>query len=381
MFSRLSPRKAIIALTLGSLVALPANAQLAVEDNVYYYTSTATINTDIRGKDVVIGRMPGGAFADAGGDTNIADPYTVTIASGAQVSRNDFFNDGYSGVELFNTTTLNVTGGTIESVRSFNASAVNINGGTVGGLGVYDATITISSGVANYVRSYGTGTINVTGGAIGNGIVANGPTNISGGNIDYINGWTDSVVNITNGAIGYLTTLDTSVINISGGVLTEVGGGGSSLINITNGNVVHVSSGGTSTVNVYDGIITHVIAYQNGAINIYGGTIGNNTLYARNNGLINLFGTGFSLSDALGMGSDSNGQYTYYNLTGVLQNGDVLNNTFRDYAGGFDVGGPNSPIVFNAASAAAPEPGTLTLLGLGGMALIGAARRRRIGKR
>ncbi len=141
---------------------------------------------------------------------------------------------------------------------------------------------------------------------------------------------------------------------------TGSGTSSSSTANVRGGTINGIFNGDFSTVNIFGGTVGDVQTFENSVTNIYGGTIGSNTLYAKDSGVVNVFGFGFSLSGIVGTGTDSNGAYNIYNLTGTLQDGTALSTKFRDYAGGNQIGGANSPLVFNAP-VVVPEANSLFL--------------------
>ena len=406
--------KAIAALSLGIISTLPTHAQNPILANsTYYYTGAATINTDLGNNNIVIGRSPGnppGPTNDINLGTMPETAYAVTVVDGAKLNYN---STGYSGV--FNRNTLNLQGGIVNFIRSFDNSIVNVSGGQGGYPGSGSASFSITSfdsstvnfngaTYCNQISAQDSATINVNGGNsngsllyvtggyhatinVNAGADVEQAAAVLGASLNYNGGKTHEVIiqragvgKIFGGNIGSIEMYNASFVDVFGGVTDNLFTGiqnnaFTNIATIRGGNVGAITNSNFSTVNIFDGAIGSVKTFENSVTNIYGGTISPNTLYAKDNGVVNLFGMGFALTGALGTGSDGNGSYTRYGLTGTLQNGDLLNTTFYDYAGGLEVGGANAPITFNAS--AAPEPASLALLGLVGLPLVAGMVRRR----
>ena len=96
---------------------------------------------------------------------------------------------------------------------------------------------------------------------------------------------------------------------------------------------------------------------------------------------MNFTGMNLGFSSA-GSGSDGNGNYNDYLLSGTLQNGQSITGVhLHDYIdGGLDVGDPNAGtgnLRFAAGNAAAPEPSSVAFLCISGLSFAGVALRRR----
>jgi hypothetical protein len=118
---------------------------------------------------------------------------------------------------------------------------------------------------------------------------------------------------------------------------------------------------GTSTLNIFGGTVggSGVFGIDSGTINIYGGNSGSYNV--SNNSQINFFG--FGLTSTI---TSSNTSSTTYALNGTLADGTSLS--------GRSVTRDNTATL-NLINA--PEPGTLSLLALGGAGIIGRRLRRR----
>ena len=301
--------KALFAVSLGITAALSAHAQ-TVEGSIYYYTDAATINTDISGNDVVLGKTPGGTFADAKGDTNILTPYTVTVEAPANITGNsNNYNDGYYGFQTYNNTTLNINGGNIGfTAWGFDTSTININGGKVHDATSSGGTVNIKGGTTDVSYSNGSkGVVNISGGTVG---TATGFFSLRG----------SGTFNVTGGTIsgGQYSYLGSGILNVFGGTVTSTISGGDGEINLSGGTSSKVESGGA-------------------AINITGGTMGDIGLSGFS--VLNVSGSGFATSAANERWSyDYNygalGRVADYSITGNLADGTAFSKTVTAAASG-----------------------------------------------
>lgn len=176
----------------------------------------------------------------------------------------------------------------------------------------------------------------------------------------WLNAYEDSCVNILGGRVNAsVWTYDRSHVTIIGG---EIGGPilawDTAVIDISGGaleswvqtfdNVEATISGGQ--------ISLFVETWDNSRVTISGGTIGGRIAAIRN-GLITLVGTNFAVNGTpVEYGDFASAYGTTGVITGILANGDVLNNSFTLIH-------PGADITF------IPEPGTALLFGLGGLLL------------
>lgn len=170
-----------------------------------------------QGETTINNFRSGGVYV--GMDSNLSrtdpvtnQPYVATanLVSGASISSAFIYNSStinQSGgnvsnqISAYDTSTLNLSNGSIGFLNGYDSSTFNISGGSVFGLNTYDSnTANISAGRVNAATSYGSSTINITGGDVqGIGNYGGSTVNISGGN--------------SNDAFIY----ETGTINISGG--------------------------------------------------------------------------------------------------------------------------------------------------------------------
>jgi len=221
--------------------------------------------------------------------------------------------DGYA--EAFGSSTLNVTGASVyEDLIAWDWSQINVISG--------DQIVYEDS-----VQARDSSTVNMLGGRI------------SGGGLDARD---SSTVNVSGGWIGdHLNAYDSSTVNISGGSISEdVFSHDFSTLNISGGEIGdHLKAEDSSRINVSGGAIERITA---------GSTSG------AHSSIITIAGSGFNYP--YGEIPDSDGT-----LIGLLAGGDPINAPFSIYG--------------NASIMLVPEPATLSLLALGGMALLSRRRR------
>ena len=185
------------------------------------------------------------------------------------------------------------------------------------------------------------------------------------GTVSYLTAYAKSTVNISGGRVGrYLYAYGSSVVNVSGGgVYDYLNAYDSSTVNVSGGEVGNqLNASATSTVNMTGGTVHNLDASATSTVDISGGLVSN--LYAYNTSTVTLHGYDFRATGGLTLDGDN------VLGTGVL--------TGRWY-------GPDETIWAitisgNAAGAtilAIPEPATLSLLALGGLAMM----RRRPGRK
>ncbi|MBL7152213.1 MAG: PEP-CTERM sorting domain-containing protein [Phycisphaerae bacterium] len=191
---------------------------------------------------------------------------------------------------------------------------------------------------------------------------------IAGANIyGYVVGCEDSIINIRGGHMDKASARDNSRVTVSGGVLHDFEAHDNSQVTISGGSIrwgFHANE--SSQITISDGAISSDFRASDNSQVIVSGGFFRGELLLYDTALLTIEGSDFAV-DGTDVGyielTSINGFGYRYEpsrlLTGTLLNGDVLDSYFRI--------GNSAKIVL------VPEPTTLLLLGLGGLAL----RRRR----
>ena len=156
-----------------------------------------------------------------------------------------------------------------------------------------------------------------------------------------------------------------SQVAISGGVIKNVlRARGSSQVAVSGGSIDAISTYDNSQVTISDGLLNrNLYAYDNSQVTVSGGLFEGDLLVLVDSAVLTIHGSDFAV-DSMPVGytdlySIFGGSYKYEpyrQLTGTLLNGEPFDNDFRI--------GELGRIVL------VPEPTTLLLLGLGGLALM-----------
>ena len=371
--SSASRKRLVPALGIFLLIA-PANAQISGDysydslHHAYFVTGDTTIDGDISGNEVFVGKDNASSFATL----SPTPPITVSVmgaADGAGGANITYFENAYPagnpkpvyyyGLNVFGANNVIVSGGHVDELYGYDASRTTINGGSVNQVYTSGTSeIALSGGAALGVYGGGSGTINISGGTVFDAVLNfdSSTTNISGGTVNDTESRSASVVNISGGDVSAAFSEDASAIHISGGSVTEADSFDRSRVTIDGGNV------------------TRLFAFDSSAFTIGGGVVGSEGIYLFDNSLLRLTGANLALSSAMETGADLYGDFTRYRLSGSLADGSPLDATLFDYDDdGYDIagGGPNNtPLYFNGTPiftsivTAAPEPGTLALFAL-----------------
>ncbi len=177
----------------------------------------------------------------------------------------------------------------------------------------------------------------------------------------WIDAHQDSRVNILGGRVsGSINAYGASHITVVGG---EIGGPvycrENSRLDISGGSMgAWVQSLGSSEVTISGGEIRlFVEAWDYSRVTISGGTIGGRIAAVRD-GLITLVGANFAVNGIpVAYGDFASNYGIMGTITGTLGSGDLLDNSFS-------ISGSGADITF------IPEPGTILLLGLGGLGVL-----------
>jgi len=192
----------------------------------------------------------------------------------------------------------------------------------------------------NKLVGYCDSNIGVSGGTVQGVLYAydSSRINMSAGKAAYLSPHNTSSVTVTGGTADYLWAYDNSEVDLSGGT---IGG--------------YLYAQNNTRLNISDGSIgTDLWLWNSNRSEMYGGTIGYNILLG-NSAILTLHGSDFSVDgqpvssgDLTSiLGGSYNGE-PYRQITGVLANGDVLNNRFK--------------IGETASIHLVPEPSTMTMI-------------------
>lgn len=338
------PNRMLLAVIASAALASGAQAQLAdgVPSDAGLFDAVINFPSDTD---------PGGNFGDNTGATLTQ----INFNAGSAIAGSD---RDYYYVEA------NFYDGGLTGYRpEFYNSEINVFGGNIGG------QTDIEAG----------STLNMSGGTTLNTLDIFGTANISGGSIgDYFDAETGSVVNISGGDFGdNFDAKNGSLVNISAGSI------GNSF-DAESGSVVHISGGSFGTafnpnvgseVNITGGDFDRFFLNEGSNTNISGGTYGV-TFRNFSGATVNFFGTEFSIDGEIIPGLSLGDQFTITDrdvtLTGLLADGSAID---------FDLTAIDDGVNHWFASDSTvtvtlvPEPSSLAMLGLGGLALVRRRRR------
>ena len=232
---------------------------------------------------------------------------------------------------------------------------------------IYAGTITFNDGNSHEFNSYTTDTLVVE------DSTNNGPTTLSllaGTYVDnhYAYAYDSSELNVVDGYAYATLSMDSSTVNIIGGEVmyphshnlstTTLSGGecysiiahDSSTLNATGGDVTYLTADNLSTVDIVGGDVFGLYARESSSVSIRSGNI-TYWLKAYDSSIVNIYGYNLLATDTGGRWGDGfvSGNWE----DGTLFNIDLVNDTSITYS--------HINLI--------PEPATLLLFGLGGLAL------------
>lgn len=231
-------------------------------------------------------------------------------------------------------------------------------------------------------------TVTVNSAIINNGITVNGHANLTilGVLTTSIGIYSDApmlpgdkraTANISGGTFNNAATVTGyGVLNLSGGSF------GNAVIGFNNAEItfggtastLHMYAYDNSHITVTGGTIGDVRVIGNGVVDVYGGVISPNTVYGLSpTALVNFYGTNLQYSNPTAGTFGGNDGY-YWDLTGTLQNGDLLSTRLFEQGG---TGNAPSTIQFNPNVTAVPEAGTGILWACGMFPIATIVLRRR----
>jgi len=264
-----------------------------------------------------------------------------------------------------------ISGAWVGNLYSYNFSTVGICGGSAVGMSnlyAYDSsTVNISWGQVNHnLYCYDTSAVNMSAGPAGalpsvTYLFANNSStvNISAGSVYQCAANDSSHVTISGGRVGnQLYASDTSTVDVSGGTVLYLDAKDTSVITVSGGQVDSLGVVDTGTVRITGGQVTGLSASHSGAVKLSGGSL--SWLEASSTSTVTFNAREFRLGHGLTLDGDR------VLGTGIL-NGEWFNGTRWTV----DIARNDS----GATILAIPEPATLSLLALGGLAMLRRRRR------
>lgn len=156
-----------------------------------------------------------------GGATNSLSTHDASVAN---------ISSSAGILTTYDNSSANVSGGTT-GIQTYGSSTVNFTSGSsgFGNFDIYDAsTLNVSGGSIFEVDAQSTSTVNVSGGSVRalntfalGSIIGGGTVNITGGSLQYLNADAASIFNITGGNLQNLSTSELSTINLFGTGFTQ----------------------------------------------------------------------------------------------------------------------------------------------------------------
>ena len=139
-----------------------------------------------------------------------------------------------------------VSGAFVHEINAFDNSSVYMSGGRVDDdlFAYHNSSIYISGGMVYDLFTYDTSTANISGtGKVNIFTARNSSTvNISGGTVNRINTYDNSTVAVSGGTVDSLTPLNSSAVDISGGTVNWICGWGSGVVSVSGGTVNNLSA-------------------------------------------------------------------------------------------------------------------------------------------
>jgi hypothetical protein len=269
-------RQSVLVFVIASaLGVLCLNAERVSADLTFNDGGTHTVDFTINGQLNVL-------------DGPLGAPTTVDLVTGGQLL--------YPyGLLVLDNSRANISGGSIQGyLKAYNSSQVNISAGLV----------------YSYLHAFDSSQVSISGGSVDGDLdaVDSSRVSISGGSIgNYFFAYNSSQVNISGGSIRiHLFTRSSSQVSISGGTI------GDDLYALDSSQVS--ISGGT--------IGDDLDARDSSQVSISGGSI-NGGLYPKGSSQITIQGSAFNYPYGTITGPGL--------LTGILANGDSINNYFNTY--------------------------------------------------
>ncbi|HET6429833.1 MAG TPA: PEP-CTERM sorting domain-containing protein [Phycisphaerae bacterium] len=230
----------------------------------------------------------------------------------------------------------------------------------------------LSGGGVNVLHAYGDSTVDMSAGAsVGSLYAANDRVNISGGSVGIFYAYNRCAVTISGGSVGILRPEHNSTIDISDGQADQIETFDTSVLSVSGGRVnQYLTACDSSTVNVSGGMVGDLRGYDSSFVNISGGWVSG--LSAEQTSTADISGGSLNGLRALGYTTVTFHARDYRVEGGLSLIGDRVVGTGILSGEWFD-GTPWAVNIWGNASEAriwaVPEPATLGLLALGGLAI------------
>jgi len=264
---------------------------------------------------------------------------------------------------------VNVFDGSIESLNAFDSSKVAVSGGWIENLSPSgNSQVTVSGGHIHYARPINSSEVNVGGGTIDYFYSEqDSQVSVSGGALIGLHAIGNSRVTVSGGSLSFLNIHDMGEVVFSGGAIKyNVAASGDGRLEVSGGTINYwLSAEDKSEVIVSGGSIGGLNGSDSSQIIVSGGLFGkevgvwDNAVCTINGSDFTVDGTSVGFTELTSIFGLKLEYEPYRRLTGILSNGDLLDNDFR--------------IGHSAKIILIPEPATLLFLGIGGLML----RRRR----
>ena len=272
-------------------------------------------------KAKVIGVMVGVLMAGWMGGTARAEDFILTGIQELTV------NMAYGNGTLYDQSKAwVVSDGLVNNLYAYNSSTVGISGGSLYNLNAYDSsTVEISGGGAYGLQAHGSSTVNIT----------------SDGGVRFLDPYDSSTVTLSGGSVKHISARDSCTMEISGGKVNN-----------------DLDAYNSSNVTISGGTVAGLVVHDSSTVTISGGQVG--LLYIYETSTVAFDGQDFILGTGLSLDGDR-----------VLGTGVLSGKWFGGTAWTVNISA-NDP---GATILAIPEPATMSLLGLGGLAMLRRRRR------
>jgi len=352
----------VLILTLGLFGMLLSGSAQAIVDfrdggihDITYAIDWQPVRVDWEapGMQTTLNLLEGGrigVFPDQGPALTAYNDSRVNIAGGS-------VGDPFYAVDNSQVT---ISSGSVGWLDACGDTRIKIDGGWVGGPSYAgdNSQVKMTGGSVYLLRAGGNSQVTMTGGSVlGEDFVAGGDSHINigggwiersliavdnsqvtmiSGSVNWLRNYGNNQVTMTGGSVrGYLEACGDSRINIDGGSVNWLQTYGNSQVTMTGGSVVYgLWAWDNSQVTMSSGSVGSFRAWDNSQVNWSGGTVGGD-IWLNHQSVLTIEGSDFAI-DGTPFG---NGDITSLfhsdpsadplrHLTGILANGDIIDNDF-----------------------------------------------------